>query len=60
MNVKTDIITTLIRSEQICNTAEAADHERRHLIQVFQSNGYRIAFFQTVMNLFKGQTKQLH
>ena len=51
MNVKTSIITTLIRrSEQICNTAEAADHELRHLIQVFQSNGYRIAFIQRAMN----------
>ena len=51
MNVKTGIITTLIkRSEQICNTTEAADHERRRLIQEFQSNGYRIAFIQRAMN----------
>ena len=51
MNVKTGIITTLIkRSEQICNTTEAADHERRCLIQEFQSNGYWIAFIQRAMN----------
>ena len=38
------------RSEQICNTAEAANHERRHLIQVFQSNGYPTAFIQWTQN----------
>ena len=38
------------RSEQICNTAEAADHERHHLIQVFQSNGYPKAFIRRAMN----------
>ena len=50
-HIKTGIIRTLMRrSEQICNTTEAADHERHHLIQVFQSNGYPRAFNQKAMN----------
>ena len=57
-HIKTGIIRTLIRrSEQICNTAEAADHERRHLIQVFQSNGYPTAFIQRAMNPKRTSTK---
>ena len=57
-HIKTGIIRTLIRrSEQICNTTEAADHERRHLIQVFQSNGYLTAFIQRAMNPKRTLTK---
>ena len=45
------------RSEQICNTAEAADYERHHLIQVFQSNGYLTAFLQRALKRRKTYTR---
>ena len=57
-HIKTGIIRTLMkRSEQICNTAEAAHHERHHLIRVFQSNGYPRAFIQKAMNPKRTYTK---